>query len=340
MKIVASSVLRTNKPKATFAKGVKLSDYLKVVETRGEGETLVEFIGNQDFPKEFRTMQQYEVDAGRGSEPILYEDIYSTTNDPDLPEFIPIYRNGPTGVIFEEIFEGSEVKFVSIGTSQDSVQMHQWGVGLEYTKKMLMYNYQWQMGMLERQLGIAHNALLNNLHLYPIINYTYPAANKTSAQTGAGSIENNILRTLEAAVTDGEADVTNTRRGPYVLLIAPGNRFTVERALTTVPQEGYEKQGSVIGDISTVIVYGGWTGSRGKKSISYTGVTTNKAYLISTQYKELDFQSFIKQDLESTTGNPDVSRFILEKQVWDTHRAVFSNPERAVQEVTLPTSAS
>jgi len=340
MKLITSATLKKNRPRTSMAADFKLSEHFRIIEQRGAEQTLVEFIGSQDFPAEFRTMQQYEVDAGRDSEPVLYNDIYNVVSNSELPEWIPIYRTGPAGVVLEEVFEGGEVKFMTIGESQDSVHVRQWGVGLEYSKKMLMYNYMWQMGIMERQLGVAHNALLNHLHLSPILTATYAAANQTAAVTGAGSLENNYLRTLEAAVSDGEDDEDNPRRGPYALIISTSNRFAMERALTTVPQEGFEKQGSVIGDIDTVVVYNGWKGKRGKLSTTYAGVTANKAYLVSLQFKDMDFQSFEKQPLQSTIGNPDVSRFILEQQVWDTHLAVFANPTRAVQEITLPTSAS
>lgn len=342
-RVITNTSLRTERPRKSFKSDVKLSDFIKIVSESvvgGQPQTVAEFIGAGDFPTEFRTLQQYEVDAGRDSEPRLYEGLYNIVRDSNLPEFVPIYRIGPAGVIFEEISEGGEVKFVTIGSSQDSVQIKQYAVGLEYSKRLIMYNYLWQIGLVERQLGVAFNALLNHIHLYPILSYSYAAGNKTAAQSGAGTLEGNIIKTLEQAAVDGQADTTYPRNPPYTLIVANANRYTLEHALTVVPQEGFTKQSSVIDDIQEIIVYNGWTGMRGKKSVTYAGVTTNKAYLVSTNNKAIDFQSFIKQDLESTMGNPDVSRFILEQQVWDAHFAVFANPAKAVQEVTLPTSAS
>lgn len=340
-KFIVSEELKAKngeKPRMRFAEGIKLSDHIRL--TPQGKENIAEFIGSKDFPNEFRTLQQYELDAGRELEPLLYNDIYYSINDPKLPQFVPIYRTGPAGVVFEEVVEGGEVKFVSVGNSQDSFQIRHYATGLEYSKDMIMYNYLWQVGMVERQAGIAFNALLNHIHLNPILTYTYGADNQTAAVTGAGSLENNYLRTLEAAVLNAENDTTNPRRGPYILLISTANRFTMQRALTDVAQQTYEAQGQVASSIDTVIAYNGWTGTRGKKTTTYSGVTTNKAYLISTQYRQNDFISAFKQGLQSTMGNPDVSRFILEQQIWDAYFGVYANPVRAVEEITLPTSSS
>lgn len=330
---------KAEKPRMMLAEGVDLRKEIRVTPTSNK-QNIAEFIGSKDFPKEFRTLQQYELDAGRDSEPLLYNSIYRTVTDPNLPQFIPIYRTGPAGVVFDEVLEGGEVKFASVNSSQATAQIKHYAVGLEYSKDLIMYNYTWQVGMVERQAGVAFNALLNHVHLYPIINYAYAADNQTAAVTGAGSLENNYLRTLEAAILAGENDTTNPRRGPYALLISNSNRFTMERALTGVGQQTYEAQGSVVNAIDTVIAYNGWTGTRGKIATTYTGVTTNKAYLISLQYRDLDFQSFMKQGLQTTMGNEDVSRFILEQQIWDAYFGVYANPVRAVEEITLPTSAS
>jgi len=53
-----------------------------------------------------------------------------------------------------------------------------------------------------------------------------------------------------------------------------------------------------------------------------------------------DFQSYIKIPLRMTMGNPDVSRFIMAQNIYDTHFGMFADPTRAVQKITLPTATS
>jgi hypothetical protein len=209
---------------------------------------------------------------------------------------------------------------------------------LEYTKALVMFNELWNVAEVERQAGIAFNAKMNAIHFAPILDYAYTSANQTPASSVGANLTEKYLRTIEDAITAASEDTANPRRGPYALLVSPTNRFMVERALTTVFQQGTTVQSSAIGDIQQVIVYNGWTGSRGKKAVTYPGVPANKGYLIDLSYRTRNFKSFVKQNLQATTGNPDVSRFILEQTVWDAWEGVYADPAAAVEEITFPTS--
>jgi hypothetical protein len=216
--------------------------------------------------------------------------------------------------------------------------MRHYAVGVEYDKDLVKYNQQWRIGIVERSAGRAFNALKNHIHLNPIITHSYPAANLTAASAQGATLEEKTLRTLEAAIVDGENDATNRRSGPYVLMIAPSNRFMIERILNRVPQEGITLQSSAIDAIQSVVIYNGWTGTRGKKTTAYGGVPANTAFLCNMAYREEDFQAWESQPLESTMGDGDVTRFILQQTVWDTYFGMYVNQTRAVQKVALPTS--
>jgi len=339
VKIITKELLGKQRPQATFKPGVDLSKEIKV---REQGPlSVAEFVGAGDFAAAFYTRQQYEVDAGRDEEPILYGSIYNVVNDPNLPETLNINTLGPGGMVFEEVKEGGEVKFVTVGEGSKSVTIKQYGLGLEYTKKLFMFNQTWALAPIERWTGIAFNALMNYLHFYPILNYSYAAANQTGAYSLAGlTLEELYLRTLEDAITNSVADTTHPRRGPYALLIATGQMFMVERALQRRLQDGIDVRSSAVNRIQNVIVYDGWTATRGKKTTTYPGVTSGKAYLVSKQYASTDFQSYVKQALQSQRGDGDLSRFIVEQVVYDSWFGIYSDPAAAVEEITWPTTVS
>lgn len=341
--IISKDRLAKDRPKAGFKEGFNINS--KITVLKENSGRIAEFVGTDNFASQFYERQRYEVEAGRDSEPILYTPLYSVTQDATLPRHVTIYRLGPAGVVFEEITEGGEVKFVSVGESTKAVEIKHYATGIQYNKDIFVYNELFRLSNLERQFGIAFNAMMNHLHFAPILTYSYAAANQTNGTAlttfrQTASMPEKYLRTLEKAMTDGIADATNPRRGPYVLLCNTADVFTFERALGRVPQEGFDLQSSAIGRIQTVIEYNGWTGVRGKKSTTYAGVTSGKAYLVDIGNRMYDFQSYIKQPLQMTTGNPDVSRFIMEQMVWDTYLGVFADPSRAVQEITLPTASS
>jgi hypothetical protein len=321
-------------PYMQFAPGFNMSEHLK--EVHMGNQTVLEFIGSDDFTSDWYQRIRYEVDAGRVRVPTLYEPIYDIITDASLPETQVIKNWGPGGFVFEEIFEGGEVKFGHVVSAQASVSQRQFGVGLEYTKKLMMFNQLWQIARIERAVGEGHNALLNHLHLSPILNFTYTAANQTPAVTSGVTTTEDWFLTLESAIVSAMTDTANPRNGPYVLLCHPAQMFMVQRALSRVPQEGFALDSSALQSISAVIGYTGWTGVRGKKTVTYPGVTLGKGYLINTAYKSEDFLSLVKQPLESAQGNADVSRFIMDQIVWDVWLGIYANVIRAVEEITWP----
>jgi hypothetical protein len=336
MKWITKEGLAVKRPKRGFPQGFDFRQHTR--EVAGRNGVIAEFIGSGDFAAAFNTRQMYEIEAGRDEEPILYTTIYDVVESADLPEIMPISVLGPAGVVFEEVHEGGEVKFATVGQSDKSVTIKQYAVGFEYTKKLIMFNQVWEFPRIERQFGQAFNALLNHIHLYPIINYTYKAANKTSASSTGTLLEEKFARTIEDAIVAAKTDSSNPRRGPYDLLIAGGDMFTVERALKLRIQDGANPNGVPGASyIDNVIVYDGWTGSMGGLSTSYTGVTKGTAYLISKQY-EVDFKSYVKQGLQSARGDGDLSRFIVEQIVWDAWLGHYAAPAHAVEEITWPTS--
>lgn len=333
VKIFSRELLKKEKPKVAFPRGLRMRDHVR--ETAGSNH-VYEFIGTDSFGKEWNERRRYEINAGREEEPILYTPLYDTISDATLPKNVPVYRMGPAGVILEEIHEGGEVKFATISSSEFSVPIKHYGVGLEYSKDLVVYNELWNVPIVERQLGIAYNALLNHVHFSPILSASYTAANQTPANTSGSTTVEDFMLTLEDAIIASVNDQTNPRRGPFILLCATPNVFTIEKALTRVPQQGVSLQSSAIDQVRGVIAYDGWTGKRGHKSVTYPGVSSGKAYLISQQYRGEDFQSYMKQDLTQEGTEEDLSRFMTQV-VYDTYFGVYANPLRAVEEITWPT---
>lgn len=335
IKVYSKEALARQRPTVAFPRNFRFDQHLRQGE-RQNGRQVYEFIGTDTFSAEWNERRRFEVDAGRDMEPILYTPIYSIVNDANLPKNVDVLRMGPGGVVLTEIQEGGEVKFASITSSEYTVPIVHYGAGLEYSDDLVTYNQTWQVPIVERQLGIAYNALLNHIHLDPIISFSYTAANQTAANTGGATTQEDFLLTIEDAITNSKADTANPRRGPYVLLVSSANEIMVRKALMQVPQEGVSLQdGMTMDQIRAVIAYDGWTGTRGALATTYSGVSSGTAYLIDTANNMTDFQSFVKQGLEEYGRQEDVSRFLLQI-VWDTRFGVFANPEASVEEITWP----
>lgn len=330
-------------PKAQFAEGFDIKKFVRT--NTGKEGTVAEFIGTGDFASQFYQRQRYEVDAGRDDEPIMYDALYAVVVDANLPRLISINTLGKAGVIFEQVQEGGQVKFVRVSQGSKSVTIQLYATGIEYDEDVFMYNELFRLANIERQFGVAHNALLNNIHFSPILTATYGTANKTdgtaltSFKTSA-SMPEKYLRAIEATITAAATDSKNARRGPYALLVSSGDLFTVERALNRVPQQGFDLQSSALSRIQSIIAYDGWTGDRGKKSVTYNGVATGKAYLVHLGHRTMDFQSYFKHTLRVAQDQGDLMRYIMARSRYDVRLGVFADPTRAVHEITLPVAAS
>jgi len=335
IKIYSKEHLAKQRAKIAFPRDFRLQDQVREIRDPNGGH-VYEFIGTDTFGAEWNERRRFEVDAGRDEEPVLYTPIYDEIRDASLPENISVFRIGPGGVVLEEIFEGGEVKFASVTSSEVTVRIRHYGVGIEYSKDLVVYNQLWRVPIIERQAGIAYNALLNHVHLSPILNYTYTATNQTGPNPSGDTLVEDMMLTVEDAIVAAKTDQTNPRRGPYVLLISSAEMFLVEKALSRVAQQGIARQSSAIDMIRAVIAYDGWTGTRGSKTTTYAGVTAGKAYLISQQYRGVDYQSYMKQDFGLDGQDNDASRFMFQ-QVYDVYLGLFADPGRSVEEITWPT---
>lgn len=334
-RIHSQELLAKQTPKVPFPSDLRLGDHIRPAQD-GDGK-VYEFIGTDSFGPEWYTRRRFEIDAGRLEVPILYTPIYETISDANLPRNVSVQTLTQGGMVLEEIFEGGEVKFGTISTGQRSVTLAHYGVGLEYSDDLVAYNEFWGVPLVEREVGRCYNALLNHLHLSPILTATYAAGNQTAAVTSGATFAEDMFLTIEAGIQASRTDTTNPRGGPYVLLVSSANLFSLERSLTRTPQQGFSLQSSALGMISDIIAYDGWTGIRGKKTVTYAGVAANTAYLVSLQYKGADFISFMKQGLEEYGRQEDVSRFLLQV-VWDARLGLYANPLAAVEQITLPTA--
>lgn len=330
------------KPRWTFKKGTDLANQFKYAGADGDAR-VTEFIGNGDFAQVFRERQDYEFWAGFEEVTELYPALYNVVEDMNLAEFVKVNAMGPAGVVLNQVLEGGEVQYMTVGESSFVAQILHYAVGVRYTKQMMAFNRTWELAEVEREVGKATRALLNHVHFNPILTHSYAATNQTAANTSGATLQENYLLTLEDAITNSKirnkTTNPNYRPGPYALVVASGNYFMWEKALTRVPQQGVELQGRVGSEIAALIEYDGWSGEMAGVTVDYAGVTTNTSYLVSLPAARRYLRSYVKQRLMRNPGDPDNSRFIVGDDIWDTMFGVYAAPEGCVEEITLPTTA-
>lgn len=276
-----------------------------------------------------------DLELGREQVPLLYGPIYRRVEDANFTEHVDIAPFTSAQVVFLEHLEMEEVKFGTrkIGP-KDTVPIITYAAGLQWTEDMVLYDKTWEVSEASRSFGEGFNALLNHIHLSPIINYVYAAKNKTAANTTESTRILKIRATIRQGLIDSSQDKntdTMAPRRPTILLAHSSNRWDIEESLQRL-QVG----GSVIpalGQIDTLIFYDGYSITVGEKTYTYPGVATNKAYLIEPQkyYREL-----VKHDLRVDAGGADLKRLIENAVIGRARRGVIASPANSVQEITLP----
>lgn len=279
-----------------------------------------------------------DIELGREQVPLLYKSIYSTIVEPNFPRLVPIAEFTQARVVFLEHMEGEEIRFGTRTTfKNDGVPIVTYTAGFDgWTLEVEKFDETWKITELNRALGEAYNALLNHIHLYPIISYTYPNKNKTSASTQGETLLEKIRNTIRNAIKHANQDlneITGARRNPSILLCSTANLLDIQEALGRMVIKGTEYQ--PLSQIKEIIAYDGWSVTVGEKTYSYQGVQPNKCYLIDPKRY---FKELIKADLTIESGEPDTTRLVRAPIVAWAMRGVWASPADAVEEVTLPTS--
>jgi hypothetical protein len=279
-----------------------------------------------------------DLQLGREQVPLLYPAIYTRTiNDANLTENVDVGAiMARASVVFLQHMEGGEVRFgTRTLTPRQTVPLATYAAGFEYTEDMVEYDKTWEVAQLNEGIGRGYNALLNHIHIYPIISYAYQAKNQTPADATAGtSFREKMRATLKAALIHSGQDLqtdTGLGRSPNVLLAHSSRRWDIEEALQRFVINGTEYP--ALAGIDTLVFYDGYSITVGARKYTYTGCATNKAYLIDTSTYLVEL---VKHDLRTDAAPGDLSRLIQQQIVARARRGVFCSPPNAVEEVTLP----
>lgn len=326
----------TGESKIPFIFNGKL-DYVNKKIINGEMETLSfskplgEMIsyGGTNVSKELLRKVVLDVELGRETVQTLYHPIYDTISDPNLPEVLDAKWAMRGSCVFLQTVEGSEIKFGTIEAEYGpTARIVTYATGFEYTKQMKDFNQSFQVEMLNKAMGESYNALLNHIHLSPILDFGYKSSNKTAYAGTTGDVA--WVRLYET-IKNGMKDAINKKRTPTVMLASAANKIDIEMALRGGYQIGGTNYPAITG-INTIIYYDGWEETVGKKSYVYNGCPANKIYLIRPKR---GFKELLKQDLRIESNGGDLTRMIEQQMIGYTYRGVFAAVEENVQELTI-----
>lgn len=273
-----------------------------------------------------------DVEEGRLEVPLLYKEIYATRENRGFPRFVDTNFISSVGVVFLQKLEGGEVQFGAMAPGIPGVvPINTWAAGFEYTEDMVEFNQSWEFESINVAFGEAYNALLNHLHLGPILSYEYAAAN----QSAATNVHDDYLMEVRETLKDAIQKCTIARRPPSIILASIADRYNIEDSLNLTQDTNARTITRVGSEVEYIIYYDGWEITVGKKTYTYPGVTPGTCYLIYPKKKMIEL---VKHGLLIDQDNADISRLIKQQVVGRTRRGVYADIADTVEEVTLPTS--
>lgn len=296
------------------------------MEVRELTRPVGEMITSDALRKELLEKIVLDVELGRESVPLLYRPIYQTLSDPSFPEVLDAKWAQYGTVVFAEHIEGQEVKFGSVAAEKGPVaRILTYAAGFEYTKQARDFGADFTLTMFSDAFGEAFNALLNHLHLGPILSFNYKADNITSAQ---GAADDPTWLRYYKTMNQALIDAAVAKRPGTVLLASSADRPYIEQAL-----RGGQVAGTIYPPIAApqaIIYYDGWETLVRDKTYTYPGVQAGEAYLIRPRR---GFKELIKRDLTIESQPGDLSRLVEEQIVAYAYRGVFAAVEENVQKI-------
>jgi len=318
-----------------------------------------EFLGSSDMLEELAQKITVDVELGRDAIPTLYNSLYRTTVNPNFPRLLDANMILYANVVFLEHVEGQEVRFGTTASETGvTVPILTYTAGFEWDEDVEVYDEGWRLSMLNEAIGRAYNALLDHLHLSPILTFAYAGiGNQSPALSPAGEVIEDTRATLRGALIDAAQNTDTLGRlkpiRPTTILCSTADAITINDALSvgnrpsigTVAGGGdidvllgritdTATAGASVNALTTIIAYDGNTVEMGNLDFTYAGVTPGKCYLIQPQRNLFEF---VKHDLRVDTDRPaDLSRLIAAQMVARTRRGLLMSPDLSVWEVTLP----
>lgn len=317
-----------------------------------------EFLGTGNMVEELAQYVTVDIESGRDDHPLLYKTIYNTQTNPNFPRLIDSGFSIFADVVFLQHLEGQEVRFgTTRGEMGPTVPILTYSAGFEWDEDVEVYDEGWRIGMANEAIGSSYNALLNHLHLSPLINADYATLGNQTTFTAhaSGDRLEGIRLTLRNALFAAAQKEDNFGRRhairPTIAIANLATAYELNDALNLINDQSGIGQGAAgddlflgrrsdtsgpnpsVNQISTIIVYEGDNMQMGNLRWDYGTLADDDVLLV--QPKRNMFE-FIKHDLRVDTERPaDLSRLVAAQMVARARRGLLAVPESSVWEVQI-----
>ena len=253
-----------------------------------------EMMSVEDLHK-FAKQAVLDVSLGMAEHPALYSFIYEEIKNADFPRTIKVMELIGMRAAFGVTNDGESVPMADFKFGKlDTVEFKTFAAGYSISRGWVNFNEFWKLPQASKALGIAHNAILDHLHLSPIITHSYTGNAVTNKVTTGSTDLENVWLTLRQGLKDAlkRTNAGGYRIRPTIALCNSATAMDVEAAIKGLLQKG--TQLGQLAQIQSVLSYDGWTGEVGGIKYEFKAPADNEVYLI---VPKRSFKALVKEDL-------------------------------------------
>lgn len=258
LKVVSKGMLSAIAAKPPLIHGTRIRAE-HYVEVKDSDEARLKFT-TPAVDRLWRLRLENNLRYGMGTEPLLYRDIYQVTSDVDLTHLVKI--------------------------GDKEIQIMDFRACITYDLAKVKSGEWTEFDTMEVEMARAMNALKNHLHFFPFLTARYPNPIQIDAPYNNRTAMRVALYTAMERLTLKHQDDSE---GAFALLCAEENLYNFAYLI--------EDSIAPITPIQSLICYDGWSGTRGNRTATYTGVDPRLIYLIDLHHLPLSFDNAIEQSI-------------------------------------------
>lgn len=283
--------------------------------------------------EKFMKQVSVSVAVGMADYPTVYQYIYDEIVNTAFPKKVDVQDFIGMQAAFGIVNDGEGVPQAGFKFKMlDSVSFRTYATSYSITRKWVQFNEFWKVPQVSKALGIAHNAILDHIHLSPIIKYSYTGKSATAKNTTGSTALETVYLSLRDGLKDALQRTTSNgfRVRPTIALCNSATAMDVQAAVNGLLQKGTQLAG--LGQIQTVLSYDGWDGEINGIKYSFEAPKDNEVYLI---MPKLTFKALVKEDITHLEQRGNILT-LSEVDVVETFtRAVVAEVAHTVQKVTI-----
>lgn len=303
-------------------------------------------MSSNTIPADWQTLWdalRIDISIAKAALGTVRENFYNVINMPNSDKVFKATEFYPYGVVFDENNgEGQAItQGESLGGQVETIEHLVYAAGFSWTLLAELFSGSIDMQKISDAVMLGYNAKQDDLALSPITAFSYSGAQRTAAAVLSGANRQELLYlTLENAIDDlaDRVDPVTNRKisaDGLCILAHPEDARHISRVISGLPSAN-ERIYPAISEISKIVAYNGETIPLRAKTVTYSGVTKGKCYLVKpNRYMNIGIKRGLTLEVDRT---PDIKTLSREERAWyfvegqqTTGIASF------VQEITLPT---